>query len=338
MEAKRPQLRKERIDRGIKVRADDIFALNSWREVIYLVGPRAIPVVGLLVLGPFLSAYSREILISTASYALLAISWDYMMTAGLASLGQSLLFGIGAYFTGILNHYFHLPWYITIPIATLTGSAFVSLLLTPVLRLRGVYFSMITLVLPLMFMRLIEATRILGGTEGLTGLDPFPNEWVSYYLIMFALLFALFGFRRLGDSDYGLIIRAIKDDDRSVMNAGLNVYWYKAQALFVGGCVGCFVGAFSTHYDMFCGMPGFALDYSIMPIACTLLGGMGSFAGALIGAFILVPLAEVLRAFGALRIVFYGGFLAFSIVALPEGLFHYLSRKYHQIERWVEVR
>lgn len=338
MEGKKAELRKERIDRGIKARSDDIFALNSWREALFLLGPRAVPVVGLLLVGPFFSPYMREILISTASYALLAISWEFMMTAGLTSLGQSLLFGVGAYFTGILNYYLKFPWFLSIPVATVTGSLLVTLLLVFVLRLRGVYFSMITLVLPLMFMRLIEATRILGGTEGLTGLDAFPNQWVSYYLIMLALLFALFGFRRLQDSDYGLILRAIKDDDRSVMNAGLNVYWYKAQALFIGGCVGCFAGAFGTHYDMFCGMPGFALDYSIMPIACALLGGGGTFAGSVVGAFILVPLAEVLRAFGALRIVFYGSFLTFSIVALPEGLFHFLSRKYHQIERYVEVR
>jgi branched-chain amino acid transport system permease protein len=52
---------------------------------------------------------------------------------------------------------------------------------------------------------------------------------------------------------------------------------------------------------------------------------------------ILVPLSEILRGIGGLRIVFYGIFLAVFIVALPEGLFHYVERKYHQFERWVEV-
>ena len=50
-----------------------------------------------------------------------------------------------------------------------------------------------------------------------------------------------------------------------------------------------------------------------------------------------VPLSEILRALGALRIVFYGLFLMIFIVALPEGVFHYIQRKYHQFERWVEV-
>ena len=84
-------------------------------------------------------------------------------------------------------------------------------------------------------------------------------------------------------------------------------------------------------------MPGFALDYSLLPVASAVVGGMGTFAGPMIGAFILVPLSEILRALGALRIVFYGLFLVVFIVALPEGIFPYMQRKYHQFERWVEI-
>ena len=211
------------------------------------------------------------------------------------------------------------------------------LILLPVIRLRGVYFAMVTLVLPIMFARLVEATRIFGGTEGLTGLTPFPNQMTALYVIEIALLCALFGFRRIMASDYGLVIKAINDNDRSVMNAGLNIYWYKAQVLFLGASVGCFAGAFVTHLDMFAGMPGFALDYSIMPVAAAVVGGAGTFAGPMLGAFILVPLSEMLRALGALRIVFYGLFLVIFVVGLPEGIFSYIQRKYHQLERWVEV-
>lgn len=331
------QKRKERIDRGIKARSEDIFALSSFQEMLYLLVPRAIPVVGLLIAAPFLSAYWQEIFISTAVYALLAVSWDMLICAGLISLGQSLFYGIGSYVAGSLNFYWGLSPVLTLPVATLSGACISTVLLFPVLRLRGIYFAMVTLVLPLMILRLVEATRILGGTEGLTGLSPFPSPWIALYLIQTALLFAVFGFRRIIDSDYGLIIRGIKDNDRSVMSAGINITWYKAQVLFIGACAGCFAGAYGTHQDMFAGMPGFALDYSIMPIAAAVVGGAGTFAGPMLGAFILVPLSEILRALGALRIVFYGLFLVIFVVALPEGLFHYIQRKYQQCERWVEL-
>jgi branched-chain amino acid transport system permease protein len=236
-----------------------------------------------------------------------------------------------------LNHYWDWPPLLAIPAATVLGGILCTLFLLPVLRLRGVYFSMVTLIIPLMLVRIVEATKIFGGTEGLSGIAALPSKWIELYLVIGALLAALFGFRRMMDSDYGLILRGINDNDRSVINAGINIYWFKAQALFIASCIGAFGGAFMTHVYMFVGMPVFALDYSILPIAAAVVGGPGALAGATLGAFILVPLSEILRGIGGLRIVFYGLFLVIFIVLLPEGIFHYIQRKYHQFERWVEV-
>ncbi len=329
--------RKERIDRGIKARSEDIFALCSWREMLYLAGPRLLPVLAFLVLPFFFNTYWQKVVISLAVFALLAISWDLLAQSGMISLGQALFFGVGAYFSGIINHYWGLPPLLAIPLAAVCGGVLCTLVLLPVLRLRGIYFSMVTLIIPLMMVRVIEATKIFGGTEGLSGMTPLVPSWLELYLIIVVLLCVLFGFRRLMASDYGLVLKGINDNDRSVINAGINIYRYKAQALFLSSAVGAFAGAYMTHVYMFVGMPVFALDYSILPIAAAVVGGIGSLAGATLGAVILVPLSELLRGFGGLRIVFYGLFLVVFTVAVPEGLFHYVQRKYHQIERWVEV-
>ena len=329
--------RRERIDRGIKARAGDVFALSSWREMIYLLAPRLIPILGFLLLPLVLGTYWQKVLLSVAVFALLAISWDILAQSGMISLGQALFFGLGAYCSGILNHYFGWHPLVALPVSALLGGLISTLFLLPVLRLRGVYFSMVTLIIPLMLVRLVEATKIFGGTEGLSGIAPLPSKWVELYLIVAVLLGALFGFRRMLNSDYGLVLKGIKDNDRSVINAGINIYWFKTQALFIASSIGALAGAFMTHVYMFVGMPVFALDYSILPIAAAVVGGPGSLAGATLGAVILVPLSEVLRGIGGLRIVFYGCFLVVFIVALPEGIFHYVQRKYHQFERWVEV-
>jgi branched-chain amino acid transport system permease protein len=329
--------RKERIDRGIKARSVDIFALSSWREMLYLAAPRLIPIAGFLILPLLLGLYWQKVLLSVAVFALLAISWDILAQTGMISLGQALFFGMGAYTAGILNHYWGWPALAAIPVATLVGGFICTVFLLPVLRLRGIYFSMVTLIIPLMLVRIVEATKIFGGTEGLSGIAPLPSKWIELYLVIAVLMAALFGFRRLLASDYGLVLKAICDNDRSVINAGINIYWFKAQALFISSCIGAFTGAFMTHVYMFVGMPVFALDYSILPIAAAVVGGPGTLAGATLGAFILVPLSEILRGIGGLRIVFYGLFLVVFIVALPEGIFHYVQRKYHQFERWVEV-
>lgn len=305
--------------------------------MLYVALPPLLPVIGLFLLPLGLPTYWQKVLVSTAVFALLAMSWDFLASVGMISLGQAFFFGMGGYCAGILDHYLGFPLWLGIPIATVVGSAIATLFLLPVLRLRGVYFAMVTLVLPLMFERIIEATRIFGGTEGLTGLQSFPNKWVELYVISLVTLFALFGLRRLMATDFGLVLQAIRDNDRAVMSGGINIYAVKAQALFLGGCIGSFCGAYMTHVYMFVGMPAFALDYSILPLASAVVGGIGTFAGSLMGAFILVPLSEALRGIGGLRTVLYALSLVVFIVALPEGIFHYIKRKYQQFERWVEV-
>ena len=189
--------RRERIDRGIKARSVDIFALSSWREMLYLAAPRLIPIVGFLILPLVLGLYWQKVLLSVAVFALLAISWDILAQTGMISLGQALFFGMGAYTAGILNHYWGLPPLAAIPVATLVGGFICTVFLLPVLRLRGIYFSMVTLIIPLMLVRIVEATKIFGGTEGLSGIAPLPSKWIELYLVMGVLMAALFGFRRI---------------------------------------------------------------------------------------------------------------------------------------------
>ena len=329
--------RLERLDRSIKVRSDDIFALNSWREMLYIIAPRVLPVLLLLVIGFSASSYWQRVILQACMFGLLAISWDLLASVGMVSLGQALFFGSGAYIAGSLNHYLGMSPWLTIPLATVGGAVVSTIFLLPVLRLRGIYFSMVTLIMPLMIERIIEATKILGGTEGLSGITSLPSDLLELFIAMCVVWVALFSFTRMMSSDYGLILKGINDNDRAVMSTGLNIYLYKAQALFMAAGVAAFAGAYMTHAYQFVGMPVFALDYSILPIAGAAVGGMGTLAGPLLGCFILVPLNELLRGIGGLRTVIYAVLLVVCTVGLPEGVFHYLKRKYTQFERWVEV-
>jgi branched-chain amino acid transport system permease protein len=332
--------RKERLDRGIKARSDDIFALASYRELLYLIGPRALLIGGLLIfplLGNIIGPAWVNVMVIACNIALLALSWDLLASVGLVSLGQALFFGVGGYIAGYLNHAYALPPLLTIPIGTLLGALLCAAILYPVLRLRGIYFALITLTLPLLFQRLIEATRIFGGTDGLSALDPLPGTTIVAYIAIVAVLITMFGFRRLISSDYGLVLKAIRDNDRSVIAAGINIQWYKAQAVFIAGLPAAFAGALLTHQLQFVGMPVFTANYSVLPLASATVGGVGSFAGAMIGALILVPISELFRGFGTWRVVVYSVILVVFIVALPEGIFNYLQRRYHQFERRVPL-
>jgi branched-chain amino acid transport system permease protein len=328
--------RKERIDRGIKACTDDIYCVSSLREVGYLVLPRVLPVLLLILAVLLVPFYWKKVLVITFIMAIMAISWDFLASCGLVSLGQALFFALGAYTAGAFNHYLGLPVWATIPLGTLIGGALSTVLIFPALRLRGMYFSMVTLIIPLMLMRLVETTKIIGGTEGISGLDALPGLWLSVGISMAAVWAALFSLRRLFASDYGMTFIALMDNDRAVEASGLNTLWYKVQAIYIGSAICAFCGAFMTHYHMSVGMSAFALDLSIFPIASCVVGGMGTLAGPLLGALILSPLSEALRSFGTFRVVIYSALLVVFIAGIPEGIFPFLKRKYEQTERWVK--
>jgi len=287
----------------------------------------------LLVLPLVLSPYWTKVLTITCIITMLALSWDLLHLVGMISLGQSMFFGVGAYVTGSLNHYFGLPPIVTIPLAALLGSVICTLLLLPLMRLRGLYFAMVTMALASILVRIIEATGILGGTTGLSALDPLPNVWVEVYLAIAATIVCLFALRRLDNSDYGVVLRGIGENDRAVLSGGINVFWFKTQTLYLGGVIGCFAGAYMTHVISSVGIAAFAFDNSVLPVASVVIGGAGNFAGAMLGAFILVPLSEFLRAFGGLRIIFYCLTLVVFVVLMPGGIFPFLKKRYFQYRK-----
>jgi branched-chain amino acid transport system permease protein len=331
--------RKERLDRGIKVRSDGIYALLSWREMGYLVLPRFVLIAGLLLLPLVMpSLYWQRVISNVCIYALLALSFDFLAHyVGLVSLGGALFIGTGAYIAALLNKKLGLSILFTIPMASVSGAVICTLLLLPCLPLRGVYFAIVSLMYPLAMMRIIEALNIFGGTDGIMGIDSFPNAWVERYFVIAVVLAFLFALRRLVNLDIGLVFRGVKDNDQAVRASGMSITYYKAVAVFIASIMGCLAGACLTHIYMFSGISLFALDFSILPIAATVIGGGGTLTGPVIGCFILVPISELLREFGTLRIAFYAVILMAFIVFKSEGLMVYGQRKYHQFERWVKI-
>jgi branched-chain amino acid transport system permease protein len=333
------QRRKERIDRGIKVRSDGIYALMSIRELSYLIMPRLVLIAGLLILPLALPGmYWQRVLSITCIYALLAISFDFLAHyVGLVSLGGAFFVGTGGYLAAILNTTYGLPPWLTIPIATLAGGAVCTVLLWPCLPLRGVYFAIVSLMYPLFMARVIEALDILGGTDGIMGIDSFANRWIEQYFILSMMLLILFSIRRLSNTDLGLVLRGVKDNDQAIRASGMSVTYYKSVAVFIASSIGCLSGACLVHIYMWSGISQFALDFSILPIAATVIGGAGTLVGPVLGCLILVPISELLRDFGTLRIVFYSLILVGFIIFRSEGLMVFGSRKYQQFERWTQI-
>jgi branched-chain amino acid transport system permease protein len=332
--------RKERLDRGIKVRSDGVYSISSWREIAFLISPRLVLILGLLILPlalmPF--PYWQKVLSIICIYSLLAIGFDFLAHyVGLVSLGGALYIGVGAYISALLNTELGVPIWASIPLATVLGGGLCTLLLWPCLPLRGVYFAIVSLMFPLLAGRVIEALDVFGGTDGLIGLDGFPNVYAEQYVLIIAVLLCVFGLRRLVNEDVGLVFRGVMDNDQAVKASGINITTYKALGLFIAASLGSLGGACLAHIYMWAGISQFALDFSIIPIAATVVGGAGTLVGPVIGCLILVPISELLRDFGTLRIAVYALILVGFIVFKSEGLVPFGARKYNQTEHWVDI-
>ena len=162
-------------------------------------------IVGLLALPLVMPGmYWQRVVSIVCIYALLALSFDFLAHyVGLVSLGGAFFVGTGSYLTAILNTKLGLSPLVAIPAATLIGGALCTLMLLPCLPLRGVYFAIVTLMYPLFLARVIEALDILGGTDGIMGIDSFPSAWLEQYFVIIMLLLFLFAIRRLVNTDLG---------------------------------------------------------------------------------------------------------------------------------------
>ncbi len=333
------ELRKERLDRGVKVRSESIYAISSLKEIMFIIGPGLLLAALLLILPLFVSSYWQGALKITGVYVLLAIGFGFLANyVGLVSLGGALFVGVGGYLSGGLNYFFDLPMIVTIPIAAVGGALICTILLLPALPLRGVYFAIVTLVYPMALSRIIVATGAFRGTDGLPGLERFPVGIGPIYLIFIVILICLYLLSRLVNyEDFGLVLRGVKDNELSIKASALHLTWYKIQAVFIAAFMGCFAGAYLTHLYGWVGTSLLAQDFSILPVAAAVVGGPGTIFGPLVGAFILVPISEAMRDYGTLRIVFYAIILVIFVVFWTEGILDYLKRKYEQFEHWVEM-
>jgi branched-chain amino acid transport system permease protein len=243
---------------------------------------------------------------------------------------------VGGYLTALLNTQLGLGPLVAIPIAALGGGLVCTLLLLPCLPLRGVYFAIVTLMYPLFLARMIEALDILGGTDGIMGIDSFPMPGWSSMVIIVLLLLILFGMRRLVNTDQGLVMRAVKDNDQAVRASGISVTHYKALAVFIASSVGCLAGACMVHIYMWAGSPPLPWIFR----SCPSPPRSSAAAGPWWGRFWVPDPGTDFRTAAGLRHV-ADRFLLIDSAGLhrfpQRRADEYGQRKYQQFERWKDI-
>jgi len=274
-----------------------------------------------------MSVYIFHILIMTGIFAILALSLNILAGfAGLVSLGHAAFFGIGAYLSSLLM----INGLGFIPAFLLSGGITSILGLTlamPALRVKDDYLAIVTLgfgiIMGLVFLNL----EITGGPDGLTGIPPVRLLGKPLYskpgflgLVSGILALMIASTWMLKNSRIGRAWAAVRDKDTTASFMGINVYYYKTLAFIVSAFWAGLAGSLYAHYTAYINPHTFGMHTSIQILSMAVLGGLGSIAGSLIGAFLLTVLPEALRKLADYQDIFYGALLVALMVFRPQGI------------------
>ncbi|MCS7197605.1 MAG: branched-chain amino acid ABC transporter permease [Candidatus Bipolaricaulota bacterium] len=262
-------------------------------------------VIVIAIIGPFLPAKWMTTITYAQIFAIYAMGWDILSgMTGQISFGHIFFVAVSGYTTGLLNLYLRWPIWATIllgvAMAVLAGLMFS----VPALRLRGPYFSLITLILPLATARLVIILADWTGGElgkfGVAALCPFldykANQYCNYYALWALMTGVGLLLIWLSTSRIGKILEAIRENEEAVEAAGINVAKYKIFAFAVSACVVGLGGAFSVHVNESVFFNSLlSLTTSIEMIVASVIGGMGTIVGALWGGFLVRGGEELIR-------------------------------------------
>lgn len=314
-------------------------------------------VVGLIALSlPFwllTSQFAIGVAIRVLVFACLALGWNLIGGfGGQVSFGNVMFFGLGAYTPTLLFINFGIsPWFGMF--AGMVLSCLAALIVgLPCFRLRGHYFSLATFACSLILqVTFTYFDKLTGGDVGiyppLLGDPPgnrpdyFEFTFLSVYyyigLVMVALSLLLsWAFLR---SRYGVYLMALRDSHEAAESLGVNTTWVKMQAFLLGAIMSTYAGTLYVQYTYFIDpATGFGLAYSLQIALLAIVGGLNVVWGPLLGAAVLIPVAEFLNAtvgarYAGFQLLIYAVVLIVCIVLMPRGIGHGLQQLARRLRR-----
>ncbi|MDR3076729.1 MAG: branched-chain amino acid ABC transporter permease [Synergistaceae bacterium] len=313
------------------------------KKIGRFVWPGLIAVLAALAVipGAIGNAFYAHVLVLVLLYASMAQSWNILGGyCGQVSFGHSVFFGIGAYGAGMAMVTYHsAPW-----LGILAGAllaALTSVLVSwPCFKLRGHYFAIATFAIVEIFGRLFLVWDWVGGALGLD--YPIMDDswryflWSSdktgYYTGAAALFVLVFGVVRfIEHRRFGYYMRAVREGQETAEALGVDSTRVKLAAMALSAFLSACCGAFFAQYNYRVDPPMvLSLDMSMKFVLITILGGMGTFWGPLLGAAVLIPLQEYTRTylshFGAgVDQMIYGILIMFMMARQPKGIMGFLA-------------
>lgn len=279
----------------------------------------------LLLVFPFVisSPFILSLAIQICIFGIYALSYDLLLGyTGIVSFGHALFFGGGAYITAILMKTYNFPFIAALIVVLIICLLIGFMMGALTIRAKDTYFSMLTMALgQFFFVVVLKASKITGGDDGFHGVRALVSDKRVFYYIILVLLVIVYLFaKRLINSPTGRVLQAIRENEVRAGMIGYNVLSYKLVVILISGAIAGFAGSL---YVVFLGSAYPALIHSDMTMKAlfmTVLGGMGTLTGPIIGS-VLVTLAENFLSVIMQRwMLVFGMIYVFIILFFPGGI------------------
>jgi branched-chain amino acid transport system permease protein len=263
-------------------------------------------------------------------FALYACAFNLLIGyGGLLSFGHSMFLGVAGYASAYTAKNWGFPPELAILFATAL-SALLGLVSGAIaIRRQGIYFAMITLALSQMiYFFCLQAPSITGGEDGiqavprgkLFGVLDLSNMLVLYFVVLVIFLAAFLLIHRIINSPFGNVLKTIRDNEPRAISLGYDADRYKLLAFVLSAALTGLAGGTKAIVFQLASLTDVHWSMSGEVVLMTLLGGMGTIFGPVVGAFILIGMENYLASFGQWVTVITGVIFIFCVLALRRGI------------------
>jgi len=282
----------------------------------------------LLLIVPFTGVYPFFVMQSLC-FALLACSFNLLIGyGGLLSFGHAMFLGTAGY---VSAHALKV-WGLTPELAILVGTAAAAGLgvITGLIAIRrqGIYFAMITLALSQLLYFIYLQTPFTHGEDGIQGIPQgrlfgllnLSNPTVLYYVILVGFLIGFLLIFRTINSPFGEVLKAIRENEQRAISLGYKTDQYKLLAFILSGTLAGFAGALKVFVAQNASLTDVHWSMSGEIVLMTLVGGLGTIFGPVVGAFVITAMQQYLAGYGQWVTVIQGVIFVACVLAFRRGI------------------
>jgi branched-chain amino acid transport system permease protein len=288
--------------------------------------------IGLLLLALLVAAPSfvyPVFLMKVLCFGLFACAFNLLIGyVGLLSFGHAMFFGFAAYVCGHAVKVWGLPTELGLLVATATAAAMGLVVGAIAIRRQGIYFAMVTLALAQMVFFFCLQAPFTGGEDGIQaiprravfGVIDIRNDLTLYYVVLAIFVLGFLVIYRTIHSPFGQVLKAIRENEPRAISLGYRVDRYKLTAFVLSAALAGLAGATKAIVFQLASLSDVQWQMSGEVVLMTLVGGLGTVVGPLVGAGVIITMQNYLAGFGEWVLVIQGLIFVVTVMLFRRGI------------------